>query len=158
MEELRTIPCQMSASTGSSTLGILGFGVLRYQAVLAFNAESITTRRCRVHVDIVHIGTGENFLDDSFHFAVCDVFLSQKASAASVALDRARAVTKFIGEPDILRVTFARLGVNKHGARQGGSDSTPAKRSYVNRTLRSTPDVINRRQCRQGAGSAPNSL
>ena len=37
---------------GLSTLGFLGFGVLRYRSVLAFNAEGITTRRCRVHAEL----------------------------------------------------------------------------------------------------------
>src|SRR5580698_2676172 len=89
-----------------------------YGAVATFDAERVTARCRGVHVDIIHSGIAENFLDDSFHFFVRHIFLREKPSAASVALEGTRTATQFIGESGILDVAIARLSVDVHGTGQ----------------------------------------
>ena len=69
-------------------------------------------------MDVIHIGRGEKLLDDSFHFPVRDIFPRDQVPAPSVALKCARTGAEIIGEPGVLRVTFASVGVNEYGTGQ----------------------------------------
>src|SRR6267378_6585847 len=60
---------------------------------------------------------GEQFFDGRLEFPIRHVFLGQKAAAARVGLDRARAPAKLLGKSGVLRITRASIRVNIDRAR-----------------------------------------
>src|SRR6266478_6272301 len=60
---------------------------------------------------------GEQFFDGQLKFPIRHVFLGQKAAAAGVGLDRARAPAKLLRKSCVLRITRASFRVNIDRAR-----------------------------------------
>src|ERR1700674_1466344 len=78
----------------------------------ALDTEGETASRGAVDLQIIDVGMSEQFLDDRLEFPIRHVFLGQKAAAARVGFNRARASAKLLWKSGVLRIARAIIRVN----------------------------------------------